>query len=118
MTAGNIKQFDIERPTHQRLALEYIFCDFSPETFEPALGIVQPRQDQGLDQEVDASSAQMSVGRFVIPDGAFCFTRSDRNIKVLKCWRNKFNDLFYRHGEVGVTHKTIIPLCFEHPTLN
>ncbi len=118
MTTRDVKKLDIERPAMQGLTAEYIFCYFPAETFEAALCIVQPRQDQCLNDEVDTAPAPVTVGWFVIAHRASGFARSDRNVEILKLWRDKLDDLFYRHGEVCITHKTIIPHGGKHAALD
>jgi len=91
---------------------------FCAETFEAALGVVQPRQDQQPNDEVDGPSAQMPVGRFVVSNGAGRFTRTDGDVEISKRWRNEFLYFFDGHGEIGVANKTILAARLQHALSN
>ena len=109
-----IKQFDVEGPAHQGLFLEEVLRGFGAKTFEAALRIVQTRQDQGENDKVDGASTDVTIGGFVITNGARRFTRADGNIKVADCRREKFLQVFDGHGKVGIADETIFAARCEH----
>ena len=64
-----IKEFDIEGPAHQCLTRKKIFDHISAKTFKAALRIVQARQDQQTNKQVNGASTPVTVGGFVIANG-------------------------------------------------
>src|SRR3990172_13194536 len=83
---GNVKEFYIETPAFQGLLAEEVFGHIRPKTFEAALGVLQIRDGQQTDQEVNDPPANMAVIRLVITHGAWGLTRRDHHIGSLKLW--------------------------------
>lgn len=117
-TTGQVEQLDIEGPTGKGLFSEEDFSRFGAEAFEAALGVVQPRQDQGADDEVDSAPANMTIGWLIVANSPRCFTRTDGNVEVIDRWRQELAQVFDGHGKVGITDETVFAARSQHSAPN
>lgn len=113
-STGEVEDFDVEGPTRERLLAEEVFGNFGTKAFKTALGVVQPRQDEQLNDEVDRPPAQVAVGWFVVAHCAGGFAGCDGDIDLFKRWGDEFLQFLDGHGEVGVTDEAIVAARFQH----
>lgn len=109
--AGKEEQLDIERPAGERLLSKEGCGRFGAKTFEAALRVVQARQDQGADGEVDGAPANMAIRRLVVADRPRRFARTDGDIKIIEDGRQEFGQVFDRHRKIGVADEAVFAAC-------
>ena len=112
--AGEVEQFDVERPAGQGLQAKDLFGGRGGEAFESALGVVQAGQDQGADGEVDGAPAEVAVDRLVVAPRAAGFARGDGDVCVCESRREEMVELVNGHGQVGVAHEAVLAFGIQH----